>query len=170
MLNVALNNDYDGDFQFSCPIWHTQSQSIDKVVCSHKANDKDMCWPPRIVHPNGVYFTKTKQTQVNNERATFNEGTGFGSLVKEKENSKKMGLENCCLNPKPVPPSLTSTKQTICLPCLEVDPRHLFALLLHHLFGHPSSKSFNCNLLFRRCCKYDLSNRFLNLNISAVPT
>ena len=121
-----------------------------------------MCWPPRIVHPNGAYFTKTRQTQVNNERATFSEGTSFGSLVKEKENSKKMGLENCCLNPKPVPPSLTSTKQTICLPCLEVDPRHLFALLLHHLFGHPSSKSFNCNLLFRRCCKYDLSNRFLN--------
>ena len=57
MLNVALNNDYDGDFYFSCPIRHTQSQCIDKVVCSHKANDKDMCWPPRIVHPNGAYFT-----------------------------------------------------------------------------------------------------------------
>ena len=115
MLNVALNNDYDGDFYFSCPIRHTQSQCIDKVVCSHKANDKDMCWPPRIVHPNGVYFTKTKQTQVNNERATFNEGTGFGSLVKEKENSKKMGLENCCLNPKPVPPSPRQNKRFVCL-------------------------------------------------------
>ena len=84
-----------------------------------------MCWPPRIVHPNGAYFTKTRQTQVNNERATFSEGTSFGSLVKEKENSKKMGLENCCLNPKPVPPSLTSTKQTICFLSLELASRHL---------------------------------------------
>ena len=150
MLNVALNNDYDGDFYFSCPIRHTQSQCIDKVVCSHKANDKDMRWPPRIVHPNGVYFTKTRQTQVNNERATFSEGTSFGSLVKEKENSKKMGLENCCLNPKPVPPSPPPS------------PRQNKRFV--------SSKSFNCNLAFRRCCKYDLSNRFLNLNISAVPT
>ena len=45
MLNVALNNDYDGDFYFSCPIRHTQSQCIDKVVCSHKANDKDFLGP-----------------------------------------------------------------------------------------------------------------------------
>ena len=108
MLNVALNNDYDGDFYFSCPIRHTQSQCIDKVVCSHKANDKDMCWPPRIVHPNGAYFTispKQDKHRLTTKRATFSGGTSFGPLVKEKENSKKMGLENCCLNPKPVPPS-----------------------------------------------------------------
>ena len=68
-----------------------------------------------IVHPNGVHFTKKKQTQVNNERATFNEGTGFGSLVKEKENSKKKVLENCCLNPKPVPSSPGQNKRFVCL-------------------------------------------------------
>ena len=91
MLNVALNNDYDGDFYFSCPIRHTQSQCIDKVVCSHKANDKDMCWPPRIVHPNGAYFTKTRQTQVNNEKSHFQWRHKLWTLGKRERKLKENG-------------------------------------------------------------------------------
>ena len=69
-----------------------------------------MCWPPRIVHPNGAYFhyfTKTRQTQVNNEKSHFQ---WRHKLFESKAST-------------PLPPSLTSTKQTICFPSLEVAPR-----------------------------------------------
>ena len=182
-----------------CPIYKTHTKPMHwQSGLYTQANDKDMCWPPRIDHPNGVYFTKQNKHRLKTKKATFNEGTGFW-ILGERERK----LKNCCLKKtwkllfesKASTPPSPRQKQTICLPLprswtsasfrppsrrlvifllhLKVKPNLknfkftfevplTLPLLLHHLFGHPSNKSFSRNLVFRRCCKYDLSNRFLN--------
>ena len=76
-----------------CPIYKTHTKPMHwQSGLYTQANDKDMCWPPRIDHPNGVYFTKQNKHRLKTKKATFNEGTGFW-ILGERERK----LKNCCL-------------------------------------------------------------------------